>query len=121
MEWYCRILQVFYFSHLLYNAYFVVLIFHAPSCWKWMIVPLIIFALEIAFRVVSQMTGLLGQTVVTQGVVLPSRVTNLVIKKPPNFRFSPGDWVFIKIPAIARFEWHPFTISSAPEEKVKLN
>ena len=65
-------------------------------------------------------SGLSGQSVVTQGIVLPSKVTGLVIKKPNNFKHSPGDWVFIKIPQIARFEWHPFTISSAPEEKVHI-
>ena len=27
----------------------------------------------------------------------------------------PGDYVFLRIPAIASHEWHPFTISSAPE------
>jgi hypothetical protein len=42
-------------------------------------------------------------------------VTHLIIKRPAGFNFSPGDWVFIKIPRVARFEWHPFTISSAPE------
>jgi len=56
-----------------------------------------------------------GKTVVSAGVILPSRVTNLIIKRPAGFNFSPGDWVFIKIPEVARFEWHPFTISSAPE------
>ena len=45
------------------------------------------------------------------------RVTNLIIKRPHNFNFSPGDWVFVKIPAIAKSEWHPFTISSAPEQQ----
>ncbi len=48
------------------------------------------------------------------------RVTGLVIKKPEFFNHKPGDWVFIKIPAIALFEWHPFTISSAPEQKVSI-
>jgi len=47
--------------------------------------------------------------------VFPSRVTHLVIKKPANFAFHPGDYVFVKIKSIASFEWHPFTISSAPE------
>ena len=56
-----------------------------------------------------------GKTLVSAGVILPSRVTNLIIKRPAGFNFSPGDWVFIKIPEVARFEWHPFTISSAPE------
>merc|ERR1719219_3366850 len=49
------------------------------------------------------------------GVILPSKVTNLIIERPAGFNFSPGDWVFVKIPAVASSEWHPFTISSAPE------
>ena len=42
-------------------------------------------------------------------------MTNLIIDRPPGFNFCAGDWVFIKIPAVASSEWHPFTISSAPE------
>ena len=57
-----------------------------------------------------------GKTNIFAGVVLPSKVTNLIIKRPHNFNFTPGDWVFVKIPAIAKSEWHPFTISSAPEQ-----
>jgi len=92
------------------------LILHAPACWKWMILPLSIYVMEVCFRYVSQLSGQLGQSVIMQGLVLPSRTTGLVIRKPANFRFVPGDWVFVKIPKIARFEWHAFTISSAPEE-----
>lgn len=43
------------------------------------------------------------------------QVTHLIIRRPPDFNFQPGDYVFLNIPSIARFEWHPFTISSAPE------
>jgi len=37
-----------------------------------------------------------------------------------NFRYKPGDYVFIQIPDIAQYEWHPFTISSAPEMEGKI-
>ena len=40
-----------------------------------------------------------------------------MIKKPDTFKHSAGDWVFIKVPKITQFEWHPFTISSAPERE----
>lgn len=43
-------------------------------------------------------------------------MTHLVIKKPPFFHYKPGDYVYLNIPVIARYEWHPFTISSAPEQ-----
>ena len=54
-------------------------------------------------------------------MVLPSKVVNLVIKRPPNFNFKPGDYVYLNVPSIANFEWHPFTISSAPEQRDTLS
>ena len=59
-----------------------------------------------------------GCSSIHAGLRLPSRVINLIIRRPENFNFSPGDWVFVKVPTIAVAEWHPFTISSAPEQKV---
>ena len=40
-----------------------------------------------------------------------------MLTRPANFTFQPGDYIFLQIPAIARYEWHPFTISSAPEQQ----
>lgn len=57
-----------------------------------------------------------GKTYVSSGIILPSKVINLVIKRPSHFCYRPGDYVFINIPAIAKYEWHPFTLSSAPED-----
>lgn len=111
--------EVFYFTHLLYVAYWGLLILHAPEFWKWFIAPGIIFLLELSYRVMTSWMGK-GKTSIFAGVVLPSRVTNLIVKRPHNFNFAPGDWLFVKIPAIAKFEWHPFTISSAPEQQVPM-
>lgn len=44
------------------------------------------------------------------------QVTHLVIRRPQFFHFKPGDYVYINVPLIAKYEWHPFTISSAPEQ-----
>ena len=43
------------------------------------------------------------------------QVTHLVLSRPPDFKFQAGDYIFIKIPLLAKYEYHPFTISSAPE------
>ena len=101
----------------------------------YIIAPLIIFGMELIYRMFSMFAEDRGKSIVTSGIVLPSNVTGLIIKRPFNFNFSPGDWVFIKasrnvqhkntffqnynsqIPEIAMFEWHPFTISSAPEQR----
>ncbi|NXB58272.1 NOX5 oxidase, partial [Struthidea cinerea] len=48
------------------------------------------------------------------------QVTHLVIQRPQSFRFQPGDYVFLNVPAVAAYEWHPFSISSAPEQPETL-
>jgi NADPH oxidase len=34
----------------------------------------------------------------------------------PSFKYVAGQWLFIQIPELSRFQWHPFTITSAPED-----
>ena len=109
------IFQIFYWTHLLYIFYWGLLIIHGPAFWKWFIVPAIIFGVEKTHRVTKSLSNE-GKSWVTTGIVLPSKVVSLVIKRPPHFAFKPGDYIFVNIPAIATFEWHPFTISSAPEQ-----
>jgi hypothetical protein len=107
--------EIFYFSHLLYWGYFIALILHAPDNWKWIIGPGSIWLSEMVYRIISRYFGN-GKTSIRAGVILPSNVTSLIIERPAGFDFSAGDWVFIKVPAVSKREWHPFTISSAPEE-----
>jgi len=37
---------VFYWSHMLFVPFWIILILHAPNFWKWFIVPAIIFIVE---------------------------------------------------------------------------
>ena len=76
---------------------------------------------EIVRKITStRMSGGAGCSSIHAGLRLPSKVINLIIRRPEKFNFCPGDWVFVKIPEIASQEWHPFTISSAPEQKVSI-
>ena len=34
--------------------------------------------------------------------------------KPKDYDFKPGQYAFINIPEISKFEWHPFSIASSP-------
>ena len=106
--------QVFYWTHLLYIPFWVLLILHGPNFWYWFIGPGVLFLIEGTGRFRLRVTGK-GRTFISSALLLPSRVTHLVIRKPDNFHFNPGDYVYVKIPAITSSEWHPFTISSAPE------
>ncbi|CAL8089261.1 unnamed protein product [Orchesella dallaii] len=108
--------EVFYWTHLLYFVFWLLLIIHAPNFWKWFLVPGVIFLIEQALRYYNWKVGR-GRTSVSSGILLPSKVTHLVIRRPQNFDFQTGDYVFVRIPKIAKSEWHPFTISSAPEQE----
>jgi len=41
----------------------------------------------------------------------------VLINKPPGFRYQSGQFVRVAIPAISAVEFHPFSISSAPNEE----
>ncbi|XP_008574071.1 PREDICTED: NADPH oxidase 5 [Galeopterus variegatus] len=106
--------EVFYWTHLSYLPMWLLLILHGPNFWKWLLVPGILFFLEKAIGLtVSHMVALR----IMEVNLLPSKVTHLIIKRPPLFHYRPGDYLYLNIPTIARYEWHPFTISSAPEQK----
>ena len=82
--------------------------------WIWLLIPGGLFIFEKMIGIRSSF-GSLGYTHIEMGTILPSKVIHLAIKRPHNFEFQPGDFVFVQIPSIATMEWHPFTISSAPE------
>lgn len=108
--------EIFYWTHLLYVPFWILVLFHGPNFWKWFIIPGLIYAIERCTRIVW-MRSKRGKTYISSGLLLPSKVTHLVIKRPLHFHFRPGDYVFVNIPAIAKYEWHPFTLSSAPEQE----
>ncbi|XP_059171278.1 NADPH oxidase 5-like [Physella acuta] len=112
--------EVFYWSHKLYLAFWVLLIVHCADFWKWFVVPGFVFLLEAVSTISWIRTAYMGKTYIQSVCILPSEVTHLLISRPAGFTFKAGDYVFIKIPAISKHEWHPFTISSAPEQADSL-
>ncbi|EGD74730.1 dual oxidase 2 short isoform [Salpingoeca rosetta] len=54
---------------------------------------------------------------VQEALLLPSGVLCLQMDKPPGFEaMQSGQWLRLKCTAVSKYEWHPFTISSAPQE-----
>ncbi len=106
-----RRFELFYFTHLLYVAWLGLAIAHAPSFLFWAGVPLLGFLVEQIARLRRRKPA----ATIVKSRALRSGVTRLELERPAGFRFGPGDYVFLRIPAVAKREWHPFTISSAPE------
>lgn len=106
--------ELFYFTHLLYFVWFVLAIAHAPGFLGWSAISLVGLAVELVLRLRRR-----GKpTQITDARALRSGVTRLEIQRPPGFAHHAGDYLFLRIPHIARHEWHPFTITSAPESAI---
>jgi predicted ferric reductase/Ca2+-binding EF-hand superfamily protein len=103
--------ELFYWTHLLYVLWFGLALLHGPVFWMWAGVPLAIFVADRLLRRFRRVdaTSLLGCEPLASGV------TKLTLEKPADFSHRAGDYVYLKIPSLAPHEWHPFTISSAPE------
>ncbi len=104
--------ELFYFTHLLYVVWFALALVHGPVFWMWAGVPIAGYLVERGLRRGRRER----ETTIVSGHALRSGVTRLEIVRPPDFEPRAGDYLFLRIPALARFEWHPFTISSAPEK-----
>ncbi|KAM6257015.1 NADPH oxidase 5-like [Porphyrio hochstetteri] len=109
--------QLFYWTHLSYIPVWTLLTLHGPHFWKWFAAPGCLFVLEKLLGWAGRRAGGLR---ILEVNLLPSKVTHLVIERPQFFHFKPGDYIYLNIPAIATYEWHPFSISSAPEQQETL-
>jgi len=88
----------------------------APGTWKWVIGPFLLYLLERCLRLYHAQ----NPSKITKIVFHPSRVIELQMRKPTHSARGNanevGEYVFINCRKIAKFEWHPFTLTSAPEE-----
>ncbi|XP_036381059.1 cytochrome b-245 heavy chain-like isoform X1 [Megalops cyprinoides] len=82
-----------------------------PQTWMWVIGPMVLYLCERVLRFIRYM-----QTVRYRKIVIhPSKVLELQLDKA-GFKMEVGQYVFLNCPAISQLEWHPFTMTSAPEE-----
>lgn len=98
-------------SHLLYLPWIALAFAHAPGPRPWLAIPVGLFALE-RWRRARRRTYATSVALLDP---MASGVTLVVLARPERFRFEAGEYVFLKVPAVARSEWHPFTLSSHPE------
>ena len=63
---------------------------------------------------VSSRDLLCGATVCEQAAIYTGNVLAIHMTKPENFKYKSGMYLFLQCPQISSFEWHPFSITSAP-------
>lgn len=102
-------------THLLYWAWFAMALVHSMTFLPWIAAPAAGFLVELLIRRLRRRV-----TFVKSADVHSTGVTHLRLSRPRGFRFDPGEYVEVRIPRVSFLGWHPFTISSAPEDKDHL-
>ncbi|RYO89447.1 hypothetical protein DL764_008580 [Monosporascus ibericus] len=77
--------------------------------WRWELVAGGLYLLERLYREVRAARD----TKITRVVRHPYDVVEIQFAKP-SFKYKPGQWLFLQMPSISRYQWHPFTITSCP-------
>lgn len=76
-------------------------------------VPIIIYSLERAVRVYRQGVW---QTRILYNEAISDDTVAIYLTKPRRFNPKAGMYIFLNCPEIAKFEWHPYTMTSAPQD-----
>ncbi|XP_071955095.1 NADPH oxidase 2-like [Antedon mediterranea] len=83
----------------------------SPASYKWVTGPLILYFIERLIRFIRSCQSV----TITKVVKHPSRVVELRMKKK-GFSMLPGQYIFLKCPQLSHLQWHPFTLTSSPDE-----
>ncbi|KAL4232497.1 NADPH oxidase 3 [Mactra antiquata] len=83
----------------------------SPGTWQWVIGPMALYFLERCIRFFRSQQ----KVIITKVVKHPSNVFELQMKKK-GFKMGPGQYIFLHCPKLSYFEWHPFTLTSAPDD-----
>ncbi|KAL0693927.1 hypothetical protein Bca4012_061107 [Brassica carinata] len=114
--------NAFWYSHHLFIIVYVLLVLHGiflyfakpwyvHTTWMYLAVPVLLYGGERTlryFRSGSYSVRLL------KVAIYPGNVLTLQMSKPSQFRYKSGQYMFVQCPAVSPFEWHPFSITSAP-------
>lgn len=117
----------FWYLHHLFVPFFGAWAFHGAFCliqpdrepkckdiavfWKYWITSGTIYIGERILREIRARQV----TYISKVVMHPSKVVEIQIKKPKT-KTKAGQYIFLCCPEVSIWEWHPFTLTSAPEE-----
>ncbi|XP_009416413.2 respiratory burst oxidase homolog protein A [Musa acuminata AAA Group] len=114
--------NAFWYSHHLFVIVYVLLIVHGErlylihewyrkTTWMYLAVPLLLYVGERSLRALR--SGYYSVRLL-KVAIYPGNVLTLQMSKPVAFRYKSGQYMFVQCPAVSPFEWHPFSITSAP-------
>ena len=127
--------ETFWYTHHLFIPFFLALYTHTVGCfvrdtgegfspfageqywehcigylgWRWELVTGALYLMERLYREVRARRS----TKITRVVRHPYDVVEIQFQKP-SFKYKAGQWLFLQVPGVSQYQWHPFTITSCP-------
>ncbi|OVA02147.1 Cytochrome b245 [Macleaya cordata] len=116
--------NTFWYSHHLFILVYVLLIVHSmflflttdvteKTTWMYIAVPVLLYAGE---RIVRATRSGYDRVKIVKATTYPGKLLSLKLSKPAGFTYRSGMYIFLQCPEISPFEWHPFSLTSAPED-----
>ncbi|XP_057767732.1 respiratory burst oxidase homolog protein C-like [Salvia miltiorrhiza] len=116
--------NAFWYSHHLFIVVYTLLILHGihlylthkwynKTTWMYLAIPISIYAAE---RLIRAFRSSIKPVKILKVAVYPGNVLSLHMSKPQGFKYKSGQYIFVNCAAVSPFEWHPFSITSAPRE-----
>ncbi|KAF3448632.1 hypothetical protein FNV43_RR09345 [Rhamnella rubrinervis] len=81
------------------------------ATWMFLAVPVLLYAGE---RTLRFFRSGFSTVRLLKVAIYTGNVLTLQMSKPPQFKYKSGQYMFVQCPAVSPFEWHPFSITSAP-------
>ncbi|KAI3882157.1 hypothetical protein MKX03_024400 [Papaver bracteatum] len=116
--------NTFWYSHHLFVIVYALLIVHGmtlyltkewynKTTWMYLAIPVVLYTCE---RWTRALRSSINPVKIRKIVIYPGNVLTLYTSVPRGFRYKSGQYMFIKCSDVSPFEWHPFSITSAPAE-----
>jgi predicted ferric reductase len=107
--------SLFYRVHKLYSVAHTLLWFHSKAFWHYSLAPTILLLVDkyIGWRRGKESVRLVEASMPARDVL----ALKLQLANGRRLKFQAGQYLFLHCPQVSVSEWHPFTISSSPEEK----
>ncbi|XP_022842677.1 respiratory burst oxidase homolog protein C-like isoform X3 [Olea europaea var. sylvestris] len=114
--------NAFWYSHHLFVIVYICLIIHGiklylthewykKTTWMYLAIPIALYAGE---RLIRAFRSSIKAVKILKVAVYPGNVLTLHMSKPQGFKYKSGQYIFVNCAAVSPFEWHPFSITSAP-------
>ncbi|CAD5334562.1 unnamed protein product [Arabidopsis thaliana] len=113
--WYTHHLFVIVYILLVAHGYYLYLTrdWHNKTTWMYLVVPVVLYACE---RLIRAFRSSIKAVTIRKVAVYPGNVLAIHLSRPQNFKYKSGQYMFVNCAAVSPFEWHPFSITSAPQD-----